>query len=222
MHKSCNKYFIYLNRDEEEAFREYSISLVFKKNHNIFANGDSAEYVYFIEKGRVKIYRLTKDGNTITVAIRHQGELFGLAEAIMEEPRKCFAQTLENTSVLAIKAKDCQEILRSIPELSIKINRVLSYRLRHAEAIIYDLINYNVAGRLARFLISMQDQCGRSVSVGTMLDIKLTHYEIAAMIGSTRQSVTQVLTDFRDDGLIKIVDKKIIIIDRNKLLQRVI
>jgi len=221
LRRDCNKYFVCLDPREEEIFREYAMPLVFQKDHIVFANGDSPDYVYFIERGRLKIYRLTRDGQTITVSIRHPGELFGLAEALMEEPRKCFAQTLETTSLLAVKKDVCKEILKSTPALSIKVNKVLSHRLRRAEEVIYDLINYNVSGRLASFLLNMQEQCGYPCKEGIMLDIKLTHKDIANIIGSTRQSVTQTLQEFKEDGAIIVKNKKIILQDRKKLQSRV-
>lgn len=216
-----HRYFVYLNQEEQEIFREYALPLVFQKNHIVFANGDSPQYVYFIERGRLKIYRLTKEGQTITVSIRHPGELFGLAEAMLDEPRKCYAQTLETTSLLAVKKDDCQAILESTPHLSFKINKVLSHRLRRAEEVIYDLISYNVSGRLANFLLSMREQCGYSCQEGIILDIKLTHKDIAAIIGSTRQSVTQTLQEFKDEGAVQIKDKKIILLDKKKLQRKV-
>ncbi|MEW6624958.1 MAG: Crp/Fnr family transcriptional regulator [Bacillota bacterium] len=221
MAKNLDQFLLSLEPSEEDAFRENAMPLVFKKNHNIFANGDNPDYIYYIEKGRVTIYRLTKDGNTVTVAIRHPGELFGLAEAFMEKPRKCFAQAIETTSVLAVRTEDFKNILRIIPELSIKINMVLANRLRRAEGIIYDLINYNVSGRLARFLLGLQEQCGRICGTGVVLDIKLTHNDIAAIIGSTRQSVTQTLNEFKDEGCISIEDKKIVLLNKRKLQQKV-
>lgn len=214
-------FLVRLNSMEKEEFKDIALKLNFQKNNIIFANGDQPDYVYLIESGLVKIYRLNSDGDAITVAIRHSGELFGLAEAVLDEPRKCFAQALDNTSLLAVKSNDWKTILKSMPELSLKVNRMLALRLRRAEEIIYDLITYNVSGRLASLLLHLQDQCGCQTSDGIVLNIKLTHSEIAAIIGSTRQSVTQILNEFKDEGAIKINDKKIIVTNKNKLQSKI-
>lgn len=214
-------FLVRLNSKEKEEYKDISLRLNFQKNNIIFANGDQPDFVYLIEIGLVKIYRLNSDGDTITVAIRHPGELFGLAEALLDEPRKCFAQAIENTSLLAVKNSDWKTLLKSMPELSLKVNSMLALRLRRAEEIIYDLITYNVSGRLARLLLHLQDQCGCYTSDGIVLNIKLTHSEIAAIIGSTRQSVTQILNEFKDEGAIKISDKKITVINKNKLQSKI-
>ncbi|KJS21968.1 MAG: hypothetical protein VR72_07675 [Clostridiaceae bacterium BRH_c20a] len=211
------KYFIHLSSEEQEVFKEYSIPLVFPKEHNIFSPGDVPNYIYFIEAGRIKIYRITMDGEYITISIRHAGEVCGLAEALCSMPRQCFAMTLETTRLQAVKKEDFFQILSMEPQLNLKISQVLSRRLRHAETIIHDLVYYNVEARLARLLLSMSKQCGRQYEDHIILDIVLTHKDIASMIGTSRQSVTLSLQQFKDRGIIDYHKREIIILNFAKL-----
>ncbi|KJS84377.1 MAG: hypothetical protein JM58_11065 [Peptococcaceae bacterium BICA1-8] len=211
------KYFIHLSSEEQKLFKEYSIPLVFPKEHNVFSPGDLPNYIYFIEAGRIKIYRITMDGEFITISIRHAGEVCGLAEALCSMSRQCFATTLETTRLQAVKKEDFFKILSMEPQLNLKISQVLSRRLRHAETIIHDLVYYNVEARLARLILSMAKQCGRQYDDHTILDIVLTHKDIASMIGTSRQSVTLFLQQFKDRGVIDYYKREIIIKDFSKL-----
>ncbi|MFZ5942714.1 MAG: Crp/Fnr family transcriptional regulator [Bacillota bacterium] len=212
-----SKYFVYLSSEEQEVFRQYAMSLVFPKEHTIFSPGDLPNYIYFIEAGKIRIYRITMDGEYITISIRHSGEICGLAEALCDMPRQCFATTLEITRLLAIKKEDFSKIILKEPQLGLKVTQVLSRRLRHAETIIHDLVHYNVEARLARLLLSMAKQCGRNHGEATMLDIVLTHKDIASMIGTSRQTVTSTLQQLKDRGIIDYHKREIIIMDFLKL-----
>lgn len=212
-----DKYFIYLSSEEQESFKQYSMPLVFPKEHTIFSPGDLPNYIYFIDAGRIKIYRLTMDGEYITISIRHPGEIFGLAEALCDMPRQCFATTLETTRLQAIKKEDFFRILIEKPQLNLKISQVLSRRLRQTETVIHDLVHYNVEARLARLLLSMAKQCGKNYSDYTLLDIVLTHKDIASMIGTSRQSVTLALQQLKDKGIIDYHKREIKIVDFTKL-----
>jgi len=212
-----NNYFVFLTAQEKEAFYQYSLPLIFPKNHNIFSAGDLPNYIYFIETGRIKIYRLTMDGEFITISIRHPGEIFGLAEALCEMPRQCFATSLEPTRLQVIKKEDLFNLLTKQPELHLKVSQVLSRRLRHAETVIYDLVHYNVEARLARLLLSMARQCGKKYQGHTIIDLVLTHKDIASMIGASRQSVTLALQQFKDNKIIDYHKREIKIVDFPKL-----
>jgi CRP-like cAMP-binding protein len=208
-----------LTLPEQELIRQNGLHLVFLKDHTVFSAGDDPRYSYLIDKGRVKIYRLNMDGEYITVSIRHQGEIFGLAEVLCNNPRQCFAETLETTSLYAVDRENLNRILSEHPLLGIKIAQVLACRLRQAETVIYDLVSYNVPARLARLLLTLSRQCGRPLKDSIKLDIVLTHREIASMIGTTRQSVSQTLQEFKESNILEYKNKEFVIKDIDKLYQ---
>lgn len=189
------------------------MQLVFPKEHEIFSPGDLPNYIYLIEFGRVKLYRITLDGKNITNSIRYSGEVFGLAEALCDMPRQCFASTIETVKLQAIKKEDFFNLLINQPQLNFKVSQVLSRRLRHAETLAYNLISYNIEARLASFLLNMSSQCGRNFNGHVILDIILTHNDIASMIGSSRQSVSLALQQLKESEIIDYHKRKIVILD---------
>lgn len=193
------------------------MQLLFPKDHEIFSPGDLPTYIYLIETGRVKTYRIAMDGKQITHSIRYPGEIFGLAESLCEMPRQCFASTLEIVKLQAIKKEDFSIILSHHPQLSLKVSQVLSKRLRYAETIVYDLICYNIEARLAKLLLSMSKRCGQKFNGHVILDIILTQNDIASMIGASRQSVSIALQQLKDNEIIDYYGRKIVILDLPKL-----
>lgn len=191
--------------------------LVFPKKYNVFANGDYANYVYYIERGCFRTYRLDRDGRQVTLSVRFAKELMGIAEVMLGSPRKCFAETLETTCVYAMAREDFLQLMQEDIEFAMKINQILSSRLRQIENNFYELACYNVTGRLAGFFQLLAVKCGRKHPEGILLEIRLTHQDFANCVGATRQSVTQILGLMKKDNIIKIQDKQIIICDMEKL-----
>jgi len=94
---------------------------------------------------------------------------------------------------------------------------VLARRLRAAEKEIEDLALRDVPGRLASLLLRVEEEHGERHDRGIRLAFRLTHQDLAHMVGSTRETVTTILSRFRDDGLIAVEHKTVIILDRERL-----
>ncbi|MDN5347088.1 MAG: family transcriptional regulator, cyclic receptor protein [Clostridia bacterium] len=200
-----------------ETFRERGKAFTFRTGQVIFMAGEESNRVFLIQKGRVKIYRLTPDGTAVTVSIRHPGEIFGLAEVLMETERVCFAEALEDLTVLVLKKLDFETLLKQVPAFAYEVARVLAKRLREAETIIYEMAHYQTPGRLARLLLKLADCSGQAMPQGIKLGVRLSHREIAEMIGTSRQTVTSTLNAMVRERAIDMRHKEIIVLDRRKL-----
>lgn len=208
-----------LSVEELGQFLQFTRPLVFPKDHIIFANGDHPDYVYYIESGSFRIFRLGREGQQVTLSVRYAGELIGLAEALLDTPRECFAETMEVSCVQAIMIEDFQELMQKDASFATTISKIVSQRLRQTEEHCYELAIYTVTGRLASFLRTLAWQCGQPHKDGILLNIRLTHQDFANCIGTTRQSVTQILSTLKEEGIIKMQNKQIIIGDLQKLEQ---
>lgn len=203
---------------EQEIIKQIGQPVFHKRGSIIFSLGDAADRVFMIERGLVKIYRLTTDGRHITVgSIRHPGELMGLAEALHGGERSCYAGAINNVELIVVRRNDFQEMLLCKPHLAIKIARMLAIRMREAESSIHELVSLSVPGRLASMLIKMGQRFGEPIDGGTRINLNLTHEELASMIGSSRQTVTSMMAIFREENSISIKGKEISIIDPQKL-----
>ncbi|MCL4426051.1 MAG: Crp/Fnr family transcriptional regulator [Firmicutes bacterium] len=206
-----------LQETEKRLLLHDSPLVHFRRGYNLFSPTDQANKVYLIERGRVKIHRITSDGRRITVAIRHPGDLIGLAEMLCCIERLCFAEALEEVDAYVIKHVDFLRTLGHDSDLAIKVAAILAQRLREAESTLFDIVAYQVPGRVALLLLKLAERCGIPDGDGIRVKLKLTHEEIACMLGTTRQTVTSVLNFFKSEKLIILQGSEIKIAQADKL-----
>jgi CRP-like cAMP-binding protein len=205
--------------DEEKALiRSVGRKLAYPRGQILFAAGDLADRVYLLEQGWVRIFRLDFEGRKITVgAIRNPGELMGLAETLYHGERTCFAEAITNVVVVKLTRGDFLRILEGTPTLALRVASLLGARMREAEGKVHELICLQVPGRLALLLMKIGERTGVPSDNGTLINLRLTHEEIASMIGTTRQTVTQTLNLFKKEKSIQIDGRMIKILDEQKL-----
>lgn len=189
----------------------------YPKGQIIFASGEYAGLVYLVESGWVKIYQLAGDGRRVTVAIRHPGELVGLAETLCNSRRSCFAEAMDEVSLVVLKKENLLELLKSTPPLAIKIAEVLGGRLREAQATIHEMVSWPVHGRLALLLLKLAERSGVDTGDGIELNIRLTHEEIACMIGTSRPTVTSIFNALKNEKAIMMEGRDIKLIYPEKI-----
>ncbi|MEW5786196.1 MAG: Crp/Fnr family transcriptional regulator [Bacillota bacterium] len=211
--------------DEREKERLYKIGATVKypKGQIIFAAGEVADRVYLIEKGWVRIYRLSSDGREVTVgSIRNPGEMMGLAETLHHGRRTCFAGTISDVTLVVVTKKDFLDLLTEEHYLGLKVAKILAARMREAEAMVHELVCWQVPGRLALLLLKISERCGIPDNGGMKIKLRLTHEDIAGMIGTTRQTVTSLLNTFRREKSIEFQGREIKILDPKKLANWVV
>ncbi len=182
------------------------------KHQVLFAAGDKSQAIYLIEKGRVRLSRSAGDGKSVILALFGPGDLIG--EAIWDKGlHDSTAETLEDSTFYEIGQEVFEELLRSSPDFAGRIIEILGARLKHAESRIEDLVFRQVPSRIARLLISLSESYGKVTTNGIRVDFRLTHQDIADLVGSSRVTVTQVLNRFRTSGWIEIEGKRVTIHD---------
>ncbi|KLU63659.1 MULTISPECIES: Crp/Fnr family transcriptional regulator [Desulfosporosinus] len=208
---------------EKKLIREYGTLNHYQKGQIIFSAGDTADRIYLIEKGFVKIYRITPDGRKVTVgSMRSPGQLMGLAETLYHGERTCFAGAISDSTLVVLRKSRFEELLEKQPSIAIKVATTLGIRMREAEAIIQEMVCWQVPGRLAMLLLKMSERAGIETEAGTKIALRLTHEEIACMIGTTRQTVTSLLNTFKQENSISIEGREMYILDADKLIKWIV
>jgi CRP/FNR family transcriptional regulator len=170
----------------------------------VFQAGSAGDYVYFLETGRVKIYHLSPTGKEILLWFCFPGEIFGLAEVCHGGGRQVYAETCEASQVLGVRQNDFKTFLSTRPPVAMLVNEVLACRLRNLGNIIQSLVASDVNERVAQLIVRLASVHGQKTQNGDIaLDIRLTHQEMANMIGTTRQSVTSALNLLRRQGVLE-------------------
>lgn len=181
----------------------------------IYLPGDRSDKVYLLKKGRVKVSRLSEDGREMTMIILEPGEFFGESALYTDQQtRSTMAEALDDAIICTIYREEFEALLREEPNLALRVTKAIGRRRREIESRLEDMVFRSVPSRLAHLLLKLADQYGREKSQGTLLDVTLTHLEIANLIGSTRETTTTQLNNLKRDGLINIKKRNIYILDK--------
>jgi CRP-like cAMP-binding protein len=197
---------------EKKEFISLSTLRLVEKNQVLFFPGDTGDSAFYLEEGKVRIFRVTPVGKETIVFIRQPGEMFGLAEILGEQKRVFSAQAITPCRLYEIKKKEFELLLERRFSVARRVIEVLGRRIRYLGEQIESLMISDVPSRLLKLLICLccHDLSDlKALQKPISLPVKLTQEQMAAMIGSTQQTVSETLKKLREDGLIKISGKEI-------------
>jgi len=206
-----------LSDEDMDYIDHVSIMKHYNKKEPIFLPHDPGDRVYLLKKGKVKIARLSEEGKELILAVLDTGEIFGEAAIFDTDSRTNMAETLEDAFICEISKRDFEELLAKKPDLAIRLTKLIGFRRRQLEMKIEDLIFRNVQTRLIRVLLNLGHSYGVKKPSGLLIDLKLTHAEIANLIGATRETTTLYLNQLRERGLIDFEKRKIILLKPQEL-----
>jgi CRP/FNR family cyclic AMP-dependent transcriptional regulator len=188
-----------------------------RRRQVVYLPGDPGRSVFFVNGGRVKISKVTRDGKELTLAYRGPGDLFGELAMVDGGPREEMAEAMENALLTELERGDFEQLVQSHPLLGYRLAKLLTQRRRDIENKIENLIFKDVNAKLAELLLRLGSEYGVDDSRGTMVALKITHQEMANLIGSTRETVSLTLSQFKRRGLIRTDGRRVIIADREGL-----
>lgn len=191
--------------------------LVYEKGEFVIRPGGPPQGVFYILKGLVKAYDITKYGEENLLIIRKPGEIIGLTWSITGEDRHIIYATLAKTELLQISREQFTDFVRTNPSAALPLVDMLvdMYRL-HSERIL-NLEYRTVRERLVSFLLSMARRFGEDSPEGMVLNVPLRHQDIASSISATRESVGRELAAFERQGLISNKQLTIVLKDVDRL-----
>src|SRR5918995_3678318 len=177
----------------------------------IFAPGDPDGHLYFVLSGTVRLYKIYGAYKEATVALLKDGDVFGELSLQEGAGQTVFAQALTDVRVAVMRKSVLVEVLKRDPELFVKLFSSLFERLKQSEEVVDRLLDREVSARLGKLLQNLSDRFGEADGSATVLDLRLTHQDLANMIASTREAVSKVMSEFQRDGLIEVRNRKIAI-----------
>ena len=190
----------------------------YKKDQFIYFPEETAQDIFMIVNGRVRIGRYLEDGKEVINAILSTGEIFGELVLAGEEKRSDFAQAMdENTTICPLSIIELKALMKDNKELSFSLLKLVGLRLMKVERKLELLVFRDARTRIIEFLKDAASWKGKKVGFETMIPTRLTHKDIAALTGTSRQTVTTILNELKDKNLINFDRKKILIRDLEKL-----
>jgi CRP/FNR family transcriptional regulator/CRP/FNR family cyclic AMP-dependent transcriptional regulator len=191
-----------LTPTELEAIARACEPREFERDETIFAMLEPADGLYVIASGRVKVCVSSSGGKELILATLGPGQFFGEMALLDDAPRSATVIAQLPTSTYRIRRQDFEQLLESHPSIARKLLRELSLRLRRANAQMESLVTLDVVGRLARFFIGLARQHGQLLGNGWVAVRRPTHQDIANSIGTSRETVTRLINDLEQRGLV--------------------
>lgn len=211
-----------LNSEELEKIVDISISREWKKGSHVFLQDDPLENVYFIQSGRIKIYKSDINGREQIVAIAKKGEMFPHVGFFRKGGYPAFSEVLESSNLVVVPIDQFEKVLIENPELCIKVFKVLGEKIVDLQERLESQILNNTYEQIIKLLVRLARIHGQKLDDGLyLLKSEFTNKDLANMIGTTRETVSRTLTKLKKDELIETDSSGNIIIDPKRLLEEI-
>ena len=188
----------------------------FEPKDTIFTPGDPDDQLYFLLSGAVRLYKIYGDYKEATTALLKDSGVFGKLNLVEGRWQDVFAEAVTEARVASVQKAALERVIKSDPEFALRLFSSLSERLRQSDEVIESLLHREVSTRLATLLMNLDDRFGED----DLIDVRLTHQDLANMIASTREAVSKVMSELQRDGVIETRNRRIAILDRGALSKR--
>jgi CRP/FNR family transcriptional regulator, cyclic AMP receptor protein len=183
----------------------------------LFVEGQSSRGVYIICSGRIKLSTASRDGKTLILRIAEAGEVLGLHATVTAKPYDLTAETLQPCQLDFIKRDDFLNFLQKHGDACLNAAKELSENCQNAYEMIRSLgLSHSVSEKMARLLLEWATN-GENTKEGIRVKISLTHEEMAQLIGTSRETVTRVLGEFRQKQFAQVHGSTVLIRNRAAL-----
>ncbi|MCG6885878.1 MAG: Crp/Fnr family transcriptional regulator [Proteobacteria bacterium] len=200
-----------LSESETQDLLKCSRRMDLKSRDHLFRAGDRSNDVYIVAGGCIRLFQVSSTGKETILWFSFPGEIFGMAELWRGSNRQIYAVANEATQVYSIRRKDFTNFLGAHPEAAMKAISILSARVRALGHALVGLASDNVETRVARLLVrlaavSSGTRCCAGYTEGELcVNVRLTHQDIANLIGASRQTVSSTLAHLRKIGAVRTV-----------------
>lgn len=201
-----------VHRDMQVILEKSGIVRSFPKGTIIYRQGDMAEYFCYLKKGRVKVFMNSADGMEKILNTATHGEILGEGAFFDKKPRVSSARAVVASELIMIDEESLMELIKKYPRIAFELLEILSNRIRLLSAQIDAMTFMQADARIAQLLI--ESEAGG--------EIKLTHEEMAAVVGVSRVTVSKILGKFVKSGIVSTEYGRVIIKNRDRLSEIVV
>lgn len=207
-------FFCDLPKESLQDLEKVKYASAYPQGAILFVEGQAPRGVYIVCSGRVKLTTTSRDGKTLILRIAHGGEVLGLHATVSGKPYELTAETLQPCQLDFIKRDDFLRFLQNHGEACLTAAQHLSKNCQSAYEMIRSLgLSHSVSEKLARLLLEWAGD-GDETKDGIRIKVSLTHEEIAQLIGTSRETVTRVLGEFREKELAQLRGSTLLIRNR--------
>ncbi|AKS38977.1 Crp/Fnr family transcriptional regulator [Anoxybacillus gonensis] len=212
--------FSQLSDEELEALVHIATVRTYKPKMLVFMQGEPLDRVFFIARGTVKIYKTDVSGKEQIVSILQEGDMFPHTGFFRRGSYPAHAEMMEETTLIVIPIEQFEQTLICYPQLCIKLFRIMGEKIIELQTRLEELAFHNTAEQLARLFIRLATTNGVYMNGRYRLKTLLTTRELANMIGAARETVSRVLSQLKQQGIITTDDDGYYMIDVDALQQK--
>ena len=180
----------------------------FQRGQILYTPQETSEVLLMLKKGRVRIYRVSPDGREFTLTVVGAGTVFGEMPLTAQRLENAYAEAMEPV-VCKMRRPDFERLVMDKPQVGLKVMSVLSERLLLAEDRMEDIALKEVPTRLASFILQLIESEGVVTREGYKVPAQYTHRQVATMIGSKRETVTNAFTLLQQAGAVELKRRRI-------------
>jgi CRP-like cAMP-binding protein len=202
-----------LSETETARLSGHSSSHEYGRGETIFSPNPQPQSVYLLERGLVRIYRLSRDGDEATLGYVRPGEIFGELGLLASQPRESFAQAVRPSRVWRVPGEEMLRVINAHPRIALSITAQVGNRFKRIENRVENLVFRNLRSRIAHILLELAQDFGKPEDGGTLVDIPLSQGDVATLVGATRQSVNLCLGELREAKLVSYRSRRFLLHD---------
>ncbi len=191
----------------------------YKKKQLIFTEGNHPNRLYYIQKGKVKLFKMNEDGKELIVSLHNEGDFFGYIALLEGTTYKVSAEAIEPSEIAAIPKGEFEELMNSNPEVAKKFIKLLASNVAEKEQQLLNIAYSSLRRKVADALLSFQHKFQKNKEEPFL--IEMSRENLASIAGTATESLIRTLSDFKTEKLIDVKDGSIIILNELKLKKMV-
>jgi len=200
--------------DSMAAMRDVS------KNQVLYFSEDSANSIYLLKKGKVKISKISPEGREVILALLGPGEVFGELSITGQEKREEIAEVTEDAIICKVDLPDFESMMEKNPKFNMQVTKLIGFRLKKIQNRLENLIFKTSEQRVKSFIKETVLELGRNIlgeDNQKVVELRLTQEDISKLTATSRQTVTTVFSDLEKRGVIKYDRRRIFVKDMKAL-----
>ena len=208
--------FSQLDEDELEKIRKLCVTQHYKKDRLILIEEESGNTLFLIQKGRVKVSRMSDDGREVILSILEHGDFFGELSLIDGKVRSASVTAIEDSELLLLRRGDFLTLLEEFPQITISLLKELASRIRRSDTQIKSLSLQDAMGRVSSTLLMLAEDSGRIRQGKVVINKIPLQQDLANMAGTSRETISRVFKYLEDEQFIQREGRKVTIPDYSR------
>ncbi|TCI24109.1 MULTISPECIES: Crp/Fnr family transcriptional regulator [unclassified Exiguobacterium] len=192
-----------LPMQELKVIDEMSKMRPVKKGKVIVSPDAPIPALFLLKEGQVRLYRMNQHGKQFTVDILTSGNIFGETATLSLTDDDLYAEAMTDTYLCTIGVDEFEQFIEKNPKIALKLINILSVRLKEVYALSEKIALTDVKYRILFLLLKLSEKSGERKKEWQTINMKLTHADIAAMVGTTRETTSVIMSNLKKDGYIK-------------------